>query len=130
MISSCEDCKDSCCRTGPGPYKKLAPEDYLENFGDIASYNTKCTALRNGQCTLWGTADLPVSCRIYVCQTKTYTAQELEIIDSVSEEECPNCGSEWLRKNFQLECCYDTCEVCGYLRKWVKEVVFKGNVGG
>jgi len=127
MIKSCEECEVPCCQTGPGPHQNVAPEDYLENFGDHASYNTKCIALTaEGACNLWGTSDLPMACRVYVCQSKSYTKLELEQIDEVFERECPNCGSEWLRGRFEGKNYIDICEMCGYEASWNKETISKG----
>jgi len=127
MISSCKECEVPCCQTGPGPHKNITPEDYLENFGDIASYNTKCMALTaEGACNLWGTPDLPMACRVYVCQSKSYSKEELIKIDEVFDRECPTCGCEWVRGTYQGKIYHDICEVCGYTGKWTKEVVSRG----
>jgi len=127
MITSCQECGVPCCQTGPGPYKNISPEDYLENFGDHSSYNTKCIALtEEGKCNLWGTTDLPMACRVYVCQTKQYSKIELQHIDEVFERECPTCGCEWLRGKFQGKEYIDTCEICGYVGKWSRELINRG----
>jgi hypothetical protein len=55
LIDSCADCKSICCQTGPGPYKRVTPEEYLENFGTTDNYNKECGALFDGKCNLWGT---------------------------------------------------------------------------
>ena len=89
MINSCKDCKSVCCKTGPGPYDALPPREYLDNFGDISAYNTKCMALSNeGGCNLWGTPQFPIECRVYVCQTRSFTKKELSDIEHVFEREC------------------------------------------
>ena len=127
MISSCSDCEVPCCQTGPGPHKNLPPDDYLENFGDAEAYNTKCIALTaDGGCNLWGTPDFPHACRVYVCQTRSYTKDELEKIDEVIDRECPNCKSPWMVGKFISKDYHDSCEICGYLGKWKKEVVSRG----
>ena len=129
MITSCKDCEVPCCATGPGPHKNLAPEEYLENFGDVAAYNTKCIALTaEGSCNLWGTADFPQACRVYVCQTRSYTKEELLKIDKVIDRECPSCSSRWLLRNFSGKDYEDICEVCGYQSRWIQKVLSEGKL--
>ena len=128
MIKTCEECPNSCCKTGPGPYKNVSPEDYLENFATVEAYNTKCIAFTSeGKCNLWNTPDLPQECRTYICQTRSYTKKELEIIDDIFERECPNCGCSWLIGSWQNKIYFDTCEICGYQVAWEKTQIFKTN---
>ena len=84
LVSSCSDCKTKCCKFGPGPYKRLPPHEFLENYGSIDGYNTRCNKLTNsGKCKLWGTPVLPIECRIFVCQNKKFTKKELKSISDI-----------------------------------------------
>ena len=86
MIDSCKDCKSICCKTGPGPFEELEPEDYLDNFGTTDSYNTKCSALdKDDKCELWGTSDFPLECRTYVCQNRSFSKEELDTLNKLVE---------------------------------------------
>jgi len=128
MISSCSECTVSCCQTGPGPHKSLPPDEYLENFGDSAAYNTKCIAFVPGVgCNLWGTPEFPQACRVYVCQTRSYTPQELKRISDVIDRECPSCGCEWLIGSYIGKEYHDSCEVCGHVTHWKRDTVTKGS---
>jgi len=80
MIDNCGDCKTKCCRAGPGPYKKMPPEMFLANYGEFENYNVQCEAFVDEKCSLWGTPEMPLECRIFVCPTKTYTDLELNKI--------------------------------------------------
>ena len=125
MIKSCKECKTPCCQCGPGPYKLMTPESYLESFGEVSAYNTKCMALdEKGQCRLWGTKDLPTECRTYVCQTRRYSKKELEVIDAVDDSrECPCCDMSYMLVTVESngEDWRETCERCGYTFVWVKD---------
>jgi len=127
MISTCKECTTPCCQAGPGPHKNLSPEDYLAIFATAESYNTKCIGLTaEGKCNLWGTPDLPVECRNFVCQTRQYSKEELSKIDDVIERDCPTCGCEWMLGTYIGKSYHDICEVCGYTGKWSKELVSRG----
>jgi len=125
MISSCKDCTNTCCKVGPGPYHSVRPEEYLEDFGEAAAYNTKCLALSNDNtCTLWGTPQFPHECRVYVCQNRSYTKEEIEDIDKVEEWECSECESAWMYVDNEPDGSnIYTCPSCGYVAKWSKEVI-------
>jgi len=128
MIKSCEECNMPCCKTGPGPYASFSPEVYLENYATVESYNTKCIALSSDhKCNLWGTPDLPMECRNYICQTRQYSKSELEIIADVNDRECPNCGCSWTIGSLQKNIFIDKCEICGYSAIWTKSDVASGN---
>lgn len=86
MINSCVECKSKCCQTGTGPHKLVSPEEYLDNFGYASAYNMKCKHFVNGKCNIWGTKHLPVDCRIYVCQTRLFNKNELEIIKNIEKK--------------------------------------------
>jgi hypothetical protein len=133
LINSCADCKFCCCRCGPGPYKLLSPEDYLEDFGAYHGYNTQCLALNeDNTCRIWGTPKLPVACRAHVCSNKIFTKEELETIEKIDDDaECNNCGApymlftrigkkaKWHRSRWE-------CELCGQTNHWKAYVVRKG----
>lgn len=125
LIKSCSDCKAICCKTGPGPYKILSPNEYLEGFGTFEAYNTRCAAIgENNECTLWGTDQLPLECRIHVCNSKEFSKKELQTIENVYERECQNCESQWV-------IIYDTkddktieeCEACGHKFEWTMKPI-------
>ena len=128
MINSCEKCTTPCCRTGPGPYRNVSPEEYLENFSTSEAYNTKCIGLTDdGKCNLWLTPDLPIECRNYICQTRSYSAEELKKIDEVQDDRtCPNCKCNWMLGFWEGSFYYDTCEVCGYTIKWQRILERRG----
>lgn len=121
MVKNCASCKTKCCKTGPGPYRSLPAKKYLERFGDAGAYNTKCENLKKGKCSVWKTPDFPVECFIYVCQTRTYTKDELKKIESVdSWDSCPRCKTDyhltkWIKKDkkYKLE-----CPSCEYEWEW------------
>lgn len=117
-ISSCKDCKDKCCETGPGPYKIVKPSKYLDDFGMSESYNTKCEGLtRSGKCKYWGTNKLPVECRSYVCTSRNFTKKELEVMEMVSEDySCNNCNAKYLLINYEKGHWIHKCEICGFGR--------------
>ena len=125
LYNSCADCRQKCCKTGPGPYKVLEPEDYLENFGDTAAYNTKCKHLTaSGRCSVWKTADFPAACRVYVCQSRRYTKEELRDINCIvaldegyDDYGCLDCKAQYVlyRSPFEVE-----CEICGCKWTWAR----------
>lgn len=124
MIKSCKNCKNKCCQTGPGPHVEVESEEYLENFGTAEAYNTKCVELTDcGKCNAWGTNSLPSACRVYVCQNREYSDDELETINHVTEQEdfpCPNCGSVvYLYFEEKEDLC--ECEACRYKWYWSHE---------
>ena len=128
MIKSCKQCKGNCCKTGPGPYKLLSPENYLENYSILESYNTRCMALsENNECRIWKTKELPVACRVHICTNKIFSAKERKDIESVVERECVYCEAPWtLCENISTvyvdeiptELWEYHCEVCGKTYYW------------
>lgn len=139
MIKSCSECKVKCCKTGPGPYEVLPPEEYLENFGTTDAYNTKCQELKpNGMCGIWGTPDFPLECRTYVCQTRKYSKEELDHIDAFQEDlECETCGSALIYAKEVKDSVDDDhtvgrtwtliCETCGQTDEWQLTKASKGH---
>ena len=127
MINNCADCKQKCCQTGPGPHKLLSPEDYLENFNTVESYNTKCAALdNNGNCSVWGTNDFPIECRTHVCTNRSFTERELSDIENVFDRECSNCNASYVLMLENDGRFTEYCENCGHAFDWVKQVIQKG----
>jgi len=54
---------------------------YLDVFGKPDSYNTKCSKLTEDNCcSVWGTMDLPMECRTYVCQTREFSKVEISAL--------------------------------------------------
>lgn len=127
MIKSCRQCQKKCCKTGPGPYKKLPPEEYLENFGHTDAYNTQCEALTdNGMCSIWKSPEFPIECRTYVCQSREYSQEELDTIENVIEDmECLKCERPYVLitgdgKDSDGNPWYSyECEGCGYEWTWM-----------
>ena len=122
MIRTCKSCKSKCCEHGPGPYKLVAPEVYLENFGTAEAYNTKCIAMSSkGHCKLWKTKEFPQECRTYVCQSRTFSKLELKKILAVVEHDCPKCGCSWMlyTKKPDGSMVKEHCEACGHKALWV-----------
>lgn len=128
LVTSCKDCKTVCCKTGPGPHRKKTPEEYLENFGTVEAYNTKCMALgEDNLCTLWGTPDFPVECRTYICQSRYFSHEELKTINQVDEDfECTNCGMQWVLGKFVGSDWIHECENCGMKVRWKKKIEKRG----
>lgn len=127
LVNSCFECKSVCCKHGPGPYRSLPPEDYLENFSTTEAYNTKCMALGDdNKCTLWGTKDFPHVCRTHVCNQRIFTKEELKKIEEVDDRECPNCGCEWTLNYKKGKNWYHECEACGHLIQWEAKVAKRG----
>lgn len=122
LPDSCRDCKTICCRTGPSPHKAVPVEDYLEVFGTTEAYNLKCENLtRTGKCSIWGTNELPYECRTWVCQARSFSKKELEVIDSISEEECWECEAPYIIKGWlnDDQTLYKAeCEVCGAFEEY------------
>lgn len=124
MITSCSECPTPCCKTGPGPYKILPPLEYLEEWSTVNRYNTKCSQFFRGKCKIWGTKHFPAECRSHVCHLRSYTKQELAVIDCVVEEECECCGVQWLLKweeeygYPEIELIAYKCELCGHEKIW------------
>lgn len=83
MISSCKDCTTKCCRSGPGPYKKVSAKAWLEELQGSEKYNSACENFDQdtGMCKIWNTGDVPIVCKTYVCGIRTYSKEELEDID-------------------------------------------------
>jgi len=79
VIKSCQECKTKCCKTGPGPYRRVLKYKYLKNFESHKNYNVACASfdLKTEKCSLWGTHLLPLDCRVYVCHSREYSKQEL-----------------------------------------------------
>ena len=128
MIKSCKKCTTPCCVTGPGPYAYVSPEEYIENFSLIEGYNTRCSALtETGKCSLWGTKHLPQECRVYICQTRSFSKDELKVINNVFERTCPKCECVWMLGSQHEGLYVDKCEVCGFERIWDETVVYEGN---
>ena len=83
MIDNCGDCKTKCCRSGPGPYKKVSAHDWLHVLQGSEKYNSMCENLDQdkGICKEWNTGNVPIVCKTYVCGIRTYSKEELENID-------------------------------------------------
>jgi len=131
LVKSCVQCKSNCCKLGPGPYKTLKPEDYLENFADPQGWNTKCDGLTEDlKCRYWGTPKLPVECRTFVCNNKLFSKKDLKLIDDVDEDyPCIHCGmqftiGEWNTKTKSWD---RWCEACGWRMEWHGKVVKDSN---
>lgn len=124
LVSSCEDCKQKCCQFGPGPYKILAPEKFLENYNYADAYNTKCAALTSdGRCSVWGTEDFPIACRVHVCTNRSFTEEELKKIDQVNHErECDECDASYVLTYYdeKIKAWVDECESCSNKIGWKK----------
>ncbi len=88
VVNSCEDCKSKCCASGPGPYKPLRFEDWYETSISSEGYNTKCENFltTSGRCMVWGTAQLPIACLLYVCGNKKLSKKKLQIMTDVRKE--------------------------------------------
>jgi len=84
MINNCKDCENKCCSAGPGPYTLVDPEVFLLNYGEHENYNKKCRHFINDKCDLWGIPRMPLECRIYVCQSRSFSIDELDEIKSLS----------------------------------------------
>jgi len=85
MIDSCSGCKSNCCKVGPGPYKKVTPEIFLQNFGEFESYNTRCDGLsEENTCTYWNTKKMPQECKEYVCSSRSFSTAELNEIANLT----------------------------------------------
>ena len=119
MIKSCTDCKTKCCKTGPGPYKIRKVDTYLDNFGTPENYNTKCEHFtRSGKCRVWGTRDLPLECRTYVCTNRQYSKKEMDVIKQTDDwNSCGKCKTPYARflggKKWKWECVN-----CGHKWSW------------
>jgi len=85
MIKSCKECKNKCCKRGPGPYKKVDVRTYLDTFCHHTGYNLMCENLdeETEECKVWGTLLLPVACSTFVCHQRRYTKKELKFIAEV-----------------------------------------------
>lgn len=128
MIKSCKSCRNSCCRTGPGPYTLVTPEEYLENFSTTDSYDTQCMALgEDGKCTLWGQTNFPVECRVHICTHREFSKLELETIDQVDEcRSCKKCEASYVllvpQGPDEDDCDWlEKCENCGYTFLWARK---------
>jgi len=84
MIDNCQDCKTKCCSVGPGPYETIDHEVFLLNYGENDNYNKKCKALVDDKCIFWGTDKMPLDCRIYVCQVRSFSESELKNIAKIT----------------------------------------------
>ena len=87
MISSCEECKTKCCKSGPGPFRDVSANDWLyQKQKGSKRYNTKCENfdLETEQCTVWPNA--PFVCRVFVCGVRLYSRAELRRIDKLLEQ--------------------------------------------
>lgn len=83
MIKSCKDCKTKCCKSGPGPYKKVSAHEWLQEVQGSKKYNSMCENFDGAteQCKIWHSPELPVVCRTYVCGIREYSEEELRNID-------------------------------------------------
>jgi len=118
LYKSCQECEQKCCKTGPGPYKTLSVEDYLENFSLSEAYNTRCKNLSlSGKCKAWGTDKLPIECRVHVCTSRSFSKKELATINKVTDFSCAMCHAQYIleHENFVGE-----CEVCEHKWKWAQ----------
>ena len=80
MIDNCHDCKTKCCQSGPGPHELVTPQHYLINYGEFENYNKKCSAFMDEKCSLWGSPEMPLECRTFVCTFRSFTKPELSKI--------------------------------------------------
>lgn len=82
MKDTCKDCTSNCCKVGLGqPYKIVSPKKYLQVWGEVESYNIQCDGLTNdNKCSYWGSSKHPLECRTYICHSRTFTFNEIEII--------------------------------------------------
>lgn len=85
MISSCNECTTKCCRSGPGPYKKISVHQWLYQAQGSNKYNKACEHYDEmlGLCKEWNTGNAPILCKTYVCGIRTYTKEELRDIDKL-----------------------------------------------
>jgi len=124
------DCKQNCCKYGPGPYKVLTPEEYFQNFCYAQAYNTRCIHLTNrNKCKIWGTKNLPSECRSHVCHNKKYSKEELELLKCMIDEDltdypCPTCGCKWYFFNEKKETFW--CEICNTKWQYIIKVSNEG----
>jgi len=124
MISSCTDCKTSCCKFGPGPWKAIDSVKFLDDYNTPESYNTRCANLKeDGRCNVWGTTMLPSECRSFVCSVRKFSKAELKKIDQVNDEMVCDCGAKWVYADeSDSERIVYTCELCNDVTTWVRHV--------
>lgn len=84
LVDSCQDCKAKCCSAGPGPHEVIDHEIFLLNYGEHDNYNKKCNAFVDDKCIFWGTDDMPLTCAIYVCQSREFSESELNAIANLT----------------------------------------------
>ena len=87
MIKSCKECKDKCCKSGPGPYKKVSAQVFLGNFGEFENYNVECEAFVNNRCAYWGSDLLPHECKVFICSQRSFTENEISKIAKLTNRE-------------------------------------------
>lgn len=86
MFSSCQECTLKCCKVGPGPWTPKPFEIFYEEAPTYKGYNTMCEKWdkETGNCTVWDKPEeLPFECKIFVCQNRTYTKEELSKIKGI-----------------------------------------------
>lgn len=69
---------------GPGPHDLVGPEVFLLNYGYDDLYNKKCEGFMHGKCIYWSTDKIPLECKIYVCQNRSFSESELENIKKLT----------------------------------------------
>jgi len=84
MVTNCKDCKNKCCKAGPGPYVEVYPEVWFTSRGS-EKYNTVCINfnLATEECLAWNSEELPRICKTYICSNKIYSKEELDKIDGM-----------------------------------------------
>jgi len=86
-IKSCSECTKNCCQWGPGPYKVIPMEAYIEGCDSVEGYNTQCEHFTDGKCAIWGTDEHPLICRTWICNVRSYSDDELAAIRKLPDEE-------------------------------------------
>lgn len=77
-----------CCKVGPGPWQAKPFDIFYHEAPTYKGYNTRCENWdpKSGNCSIWDSKDLPMECRIFVCQNRTYTKKELSKIKALTEK--------------------------------------------
>jgi len=132
LYKSCAECEQKCCKCGPGPYKTVSVTEYLGNFGTSDNYNRKCENMgKGGKCKLWKTPRFPTECRTYVCTSRRFSVEELELIEKIhdvtdmgeeSGYKCIKCESNYVIEVYTSSKRFTyRCEACDHMWAWVKQ---------